>query len=42
MPYTTAPAANTMPRNGRLRLPANRPYDCTAQPCLLATGTESG
>lgn len=27
---------------GRLRLPANRPYDCTAQPCLLATGTESG
>lgn len=27
---------------GRLRLTANRPYDCTAQPCLLATGTESG
>ena len=27
---------------GRLRLPANRPSDCTARPCLLATGTESG
>ena len=25
--HTTAPAANTMPRNGRLRLTANRPYD---------------
>ncbi len=39
--HTTAPAANAISRNGRLRLPANRPYDCTAQPCLLATGTES-
>ncbi len=29
-------------QNGRLRLTANRPYDCTAQPCLLATGTASG
>ncbi|MNZ23646.1 hypothetical protein D3C78_407640 [compost metagenome] len=25
--HTTAPAANTIPRNGRLRLTANRPYD---------------
>ncbi|MNQ64033.1 hypothetical protein D3C85_784370 [compost metagenome] len=25
--HTTAPTANTMPRNGRLRLTANRPYD---------------
>lgn len=40
--HTTAPAANAIPRNGRLRLPANRPYDCTVQPCLLATGTEPG
>jgi hypothetical protein len=29
-------------RSGRLRLTANRPYDCTAQPCPLATGTASG
>ncbi len=29
-------------QSGRLRLMANRPYDCMAQPCLLATGTESG
>ena len=40
--HTTAPAASAIPRNGRLRLTANRPYDCTAQPCLLATGRESG
>lgn len=40
--HTTAPAANAIHRNGRLRLTANRPYDCTAQPCLLATGTASG
>lgn len=40
--HTTAPAANAISRNGRLRLPANRPYDCTVRPCLLATGTESG
>ncbi len=25
--HTTAPAANAIPRNGRLRLTANRPYD---------------
>ena len=40
--HTTDPAANGIPRSGRLRLTANRPYDCTAQACLLATGTESG
>jgi len=30
--HTTAPAANTIPRNGRLRLTANRPYDNEALP----------
>ena len=30
--HTTAPAANTMPRNGRLRLTANRPYDGNEMP----------
>lgn len=35
--YTTAPAANAIPRNGRLRLPANRPYDCTTHPVCWAS-----
>lgn len=40
----TAKPSHPLPtqQSGRLRLTANRPYDCTAQPCLLATGTESG
>ncbi len=42
VPPHNDPCANAIPRNGRLRLTANRPYDCTAQPCLLATGTASG
>lgn len=44
-PAASRPARRSRAINyplGRLRLPANRPYDCTAQPCLLATGTESG
>ncbi len=39
---TARPCHSPITRSGRLRLPANRPYDCTAAPSLLATGSESG